>query len=217
MPKAPKETLSQKQERARKLIKILVKLYPDSQCSLRHENPLQLLVSTMLSAQCTDARVNMTTPALFARYKSAADFAGADIKELETLIKSTGFYKNKAKNIKACGQALLERHGGQVPRTLEELFDLPGVGRKTANVVLGTAFGIPGMVVDTHVTRLSNRLGLVKEKDAVKIEFKLMEIIDKKHWTHLTHLLIDHGRAVCMARSPRCDLCKLSPLCPKLI
>ena len=174
------------------------------------------MVATILSAQCTDARVNMTTPALFARFKTPQDFAKADIGEIETLIRSTGFYKNKAKSIKNNAQTLIEKFGGEVPRTIEELTTLGGVGRKTANVVLGNAFGIPGLVVDTHVTRLSNRMGLVKGEDAVKIEHELMEIVDKKDWTDLAHLFIYHGRGTCAARAPQCGQCALAGLCPKI-
>jgi endonuclease III len=217
MPKQFKaENEAEKIARARKVVKSLYKLYPDAKCSLDHETPFQLLIATMLSAQCTDARVNMTTPALFAKYPTAQDMAKADVGDLEQLVRSTGFYKNKAKNIKACSQSLVEKYNGQVPQTMDELFNLAGVGRKTANVVLGNAFGVPSMVVDTHVTRLSNRLGWVKTEDAVKIEIQLMDIIDKKYWTDLSHLLIYHGRSICMERSPLCESCKISTLCPKI-
>jgi endonuclease-3 len=194
----------------------LQKLYPESRCSLNHRNPLELLIATILSAQCTDARVNQVTPALFARYPDAAAFATADPRELETLIQSTGFYRNKAKNIIACCRALVEHHGGHVPRTLDELVPLPGVGRKTANVVLGVAFGVPGMVVDTHVKRLANRLGLTSHSDPTKIEQDLMALIPDREWVALGHRLIDHGRKVCQARRPKCGECTLASFCPKV-
>lgn len=212
----PKESLADKQKRARVIVARLKKIYPDAKCSLDYQNPLQLLVATVLSAQCTDARVNMVTPNLFKRYPTAQALAEADITELETIIRSTGFYKNKAKNIKAAATKIVQEHQGQVPRTMEELSHLPGVGRKTANVVLGNAFDVPGMTVDTHVTRLSNRLGLAKGKDAVKLEFQLMDVVEKKDWTIFSHLLIHHGRAVCVARSPRCLECQFVNLCPKV-
>lgn len=210
-----KESLAVKKARAAKIVKILDETYPDVRCFLHHETPLQLLIAVMLSAQCTDARVNMTTPALFKRFNSAKDFANADITELEGLVRSTGFYKNKAKNIKAIAGKLLERHGGEVPGTMEELSSLPGVGRKTANVVLGEIFKIPSMVVDTHVTRLSNRLGLATGTDAVKLEYALQEVIAKSAWTNFSHWLISHGRAMCIARKPKCTMCVLLKLCPR--
>jgi endonuclease-3 len=194
----------------------LAGLYPDAVTALRHENPLQLLVATILSAQCTDARVNLVTPALFARYRTAADFATADQGELETIIKSTGFFRNKARNIIGCGKALVERFGGEVPRTLEELASLPGVGRKTANVVLGDAFDTPGITVDTHVGRLSRRLGWTKHTDPVKVERVLMTLIPQADWTAVSHRLILHGRQVCHARNPKCDACPLAANCPKV-
>jgi len=204
-------------KRAAEIIKRLKKAYPDAHCALTHENPLQLLIATMLSAQTTDARVNMVTPALFARYKTAKDFASAKLPELEKLVSSTNFFRNKAKNIKSMANSLLEKHGGEVPRTMDELVQLAGVGRKTANVVLGNAFDIPGMVVDTHVTRLSNRLGFVDTDDAVEIEQELMEIVEKDLWTLLAHLFISHGRAICIARKPNCEACAINSLCPKRI
>jgi endonuclease-3 len=188
--------------------------YPDARCALRHANPLQLLIATILSAQCTDARVNMVTPALFARYPTAAAFADADLRELEAMIRSTGFYHNKAKSILGCCQALVLRHGGKVPADLDALVALPGVGRKTANVVLGNAFGIPGVVVDTHVTRLSQRLDLTSQDDPNKIERDLMGIVPRDKWTLWAHLLIEHGRRVCKARAPQCGACVLADLCP---
>jgi endonuclease III len=194
----------------------LAKLYPDAECALVHENPLQLLVATILSAQCTDKRVNLVTPVLFARYRNAADFAEADLAELEGYIRTTGFFRNKAKNIQAACSAIVERHGGAVPATLEELVELPGVGRKTANVVLGNAFNTPGITVDTHVGRLSRRLGLTEHTDPVKVERDLMELIPQPRWTSASHELILHGRAICFARNPQCEKCVLVALCPKI-
>jgi len=198
----------------RKIISILKKEYPDAKTPLKHRNSLELLIAVILSAQCTDARVNMVTPALFKKYKTAKDFANARQAELEKLIRSTGFYKNKAKSIKGMAEALIERHKGRVPGTLDELVKLPGVGRKTANVILGACFDTPGIVVDTHVKRLSNRLGLTKNSDPVKIEFDLMDVIPKKDWNIFSLLLIFHGRAVCNARKPKCCECKVRNLCP---
>jgi endonuclease III len=209
-----KESKADKIKRARKILAILRKTYPGAHCSLEHGDAFQLLVATILSAQCTDARVNMVTPRLFARFSTPRDFVEADITEIEELIHSTGFYRNKAKNVQGAARAILEKHGGEVPRTLEELHALPGVGRKTANVILGNVFDQPALVVDTHVTRLSNLLGLAKGVDAVKLEFQLMEIIDQKDWTDFAHLLIYHGREICVARSPRCPVCPLNKLCP---
>lgn len=198
------------------LLGILERLYPDAQSALHFGNPLQLLIATILSAQCTDERVNQVTPALFERYPDAAAYAAAKPPELEAMIRSTGFFRNKARALRECCADIVALHGGQVPRTLEELTALHGVGRKTANVVLGNAFGIPGLVVDTHVTRLSNRLGLTREKDAVKIEFALMELVPREKWTLFSHWLILHGRRVCVARKPRCSVCPLQPHCPRV-
>lgn len=203
-------------DRVRRLRRGLAKLYPDAQCALNHQDPLQLLVATILSAQCTDARVNLVTPALFARYPSAEAYAQADQRELEAAIQSTGFFRAKAKNIKAACQAIVAKHGGQVPGTMEELIHLPGVGRKTANVVLGNAFETPGITVDTHVRRLSQRLGLTKHDDPVKIEQDLMGLIPAKEWTDFSHRMIFHGRQVCFARRPNCEGCLLSKDCPKI-
>ncbi len=211
----PKESFDLKKTRANKIIAILSKTYPDVKCFLTHDSPLQLLVAVILSAQCTDARVNMTTPALFKRFKTAKDFAGSDIEELESLVKSTGFYRNKARSIKNMSIMLLEKFDGQVPGTIEELVTLPGVGRKTANVILTEVFNIPSVVVDTHVTRLSNRLDLARGMDAVKLEFALMALINKKYWSNLAHWLISHGRAICVARTPLCTKCQIMPLCPQ--
>lgn len=204
-----------KRERAKEIVKRLKKEYPGAKCSLTHENPFQLLTATILSAQCTDERVNMVTPALFRRYPDAEAMADAKTEELEEMIKSTGFFRNKTKSLLGMSNALVERHGGVVPAEMDELVELPGVGRKTANVVLGNAFmKSVGVVVDTHVSRLSGRLGLTAETDAVKIEQDLIELIAKKDWTIISHLFIDHGRAVCKAPKPKCEICILSDICP---
>ena len=193
----------------------LERLYPDATTALHHRNPLQLLIATILSAQCTDARVNQVTPVLFARYPDAASLASASLPEIEEIIRSTGFFHAKAVSIQTCCAELVAKHGGQVPRTMEELTALRGVGRKTANVVLGNAYGIPGVVVDTHVARLSGRLGLTNQRDAVKIEHALMEVIPRERWIRFSHWLILHGRETCQARKPRCSACVLAPLCPR--
>ncbi|MGH8093546.1 MAG: endonuclease III [Chthoniobacterales bacterium] len=202
-------------ERAKKLIKALPKVYPDAHCELDFKTPLQLLIATILSAQCTDKRVNLVTPALFARYRSAADFAKAKPAELEKAIQSTGFFRNKAKSIRAATAAIVRDHGGKVPRTMAELRALPGVGRKTANVVLGNAFAInEGIVVDTHVARLSQRLRLTKQTDPEKIERDLMKLVPRENWTDWSHWLIWHGRRRCFARKPDCQQCEVLQLCP---
>jgi endonuclease-3 len=212
----PRESNIAKKERAKQICAALQRTYPNAHCELNFSNPLQLLVATILSAQCTDKRVNIVTAELFQKYRAADDFARAEISELENDIRSTGFYKNKAKNIKSCCAALVEKFDGEVPRTMDELHALAGVGRKTANVVLGNAFGINvGVVVDTHVTRLSNRLGLTKEKDAVKIEQELMQLVPQKDWTLFSHWLIWHGRRRCVARKPDCENCEIIKLCPQ--
>lgn len=203
-------------QRARRIVQVLAKTYPAAHCALHYDNPLQLLIATILSAQCTDVRVNMVTPALFARYLDARAFADADPRELETAIQSTGFFRNKARNIIACCKTLAEQYDGQVPRTMEELVPLPGIGRKTANVILGNAFDVPGITVDTHVGRLSRRLGLTEHTDPVKVERDLMELIPQKEWTMFSHRLIFHGRQICHARRPLCDKCVLAKLCPKI-
>ncbi len=203
-------------QRIARLCKGLAKLYPDAHCALHYENPLQLLIATILSAQCTDVRVNMVTPALFARYPDAQAFADADIHELEKAIQSTGFFRNKAKSIQACCKIIVEKYGGKVPGTMEELVPLPGIGRKTANVILGNAFGVPGITVDTHVRRLANRMGLTENQDPEKIERDLMEIIPKKDWTMFSHRMIFHGRQVCEARKPDCEHCGVAKDCPKI-
>ena len=201
--------------RVKAIIRKLKRRYPDAECSLTHRNPLQLLVATILSAQCTDARVNIVTKALFKKYKTAQDFANADPSELEEEIRSTGFFRNKTKSILGMAQSLVEHFDGKVPKTMKDLTSLAGVGRKTANVVLGNAFGIDeGVVVDTHVTRISNRLKFTKTKDAVRIEKDLIEIVPKKDWTIYPHLMIAHGRAICRARVPQCEECPINELCP---
>jgi endonuclease-3 len=204
------------QTRARAISKGLAKLYPDAYCALHFNNPLQLLIATILSAQCTDVRVNLVTPALFKRYADARAFADSEIAELERLIQSTGFFRNKAKSIKSCCQILIEKHDGQVPATLDELVPLPGIGRKTANVVLGNAFGIPGITVDTHVGRLARRMGLTTHEDAVKVERDLMELVPENEWTIFSHRMIFHGRQVCAARKPNCENCTIAKHCPKI-
>ena len=187
---------------------------PGRRCALHYGNPFELLVATILSAQCTDERVNQVTPALFERYPTPQDYAESDIAELEALIRPTGFFRNKAKSIKGMAAAIVEKHGGEVPPDLEAMVKLPGVGRKTANVVLGDAFGVPGITVDTHVRRLSQRLGLTKNDDPVKIEFDLMEIIPKDRWIAFSHQMILHGRNLCKARKPQCGECPLLAHCP---
>jgi len=210
-----RESRRQKQRRTETLLGRLSEEYPDADCALRHDNPFQLLVATILSAQCTDKRVNMVTPALFERFPTPGSMAQADLSELEDLVRTTGFFRNKARSLKGLGQALEADHEGRVPATMEALTALPGVGRKTANVVLGNAFGIDeGIVVDTHVQRLSGRLGLTNESTPEKIESDLMQLVPRTHWTLWAHLLILHGRAVCKARKPDCDGCVLVDLCP---
>lgn len=193
----------------------LIESYPEAACALHFRNPYELLVATILSAQCTDVRVNLVTPQLFITYADAGALAHADSAALESVIHSTGFYRNKAKNLIGCAQALVEQHGGEVPRSMAELVALPGVGRKTANVVLGNAYGIPGMVVDTHVGRVARRLGWSRASDPVKIEADLCRLIPKDRWTLTSHLLIAHGRACCKAPTPHCSRCPLDELCPR--
>lgn len=201
--------------RASEALRILHRTYPDAHCELEHRNPFELLIATILSAQCTDVRVNMVTPALFEKYPDARAMAGAAPEDLEAAIRSTGFYRNKAKNIRAASAALVAKHDAKVPRDLDSLTVLPGVGRKTANVVLGNAYGIEsGVVVDTHVGRLSQRLGLSRHRDPVKIEGDLMRVVPRDRWTLWSHLLIWHGRRRCFARNPDCDRCELAALCP---
>lgn len=211
---APKSRLTKK-KRALLLLERLTDLYPDATCSLDYETPVQLLVATILSAQCTDERVNLVTPHLFAQFPTAAAIAAADRSDLETLIRSTGFYRNKAKNIQGACQSIMADFGGEVPRSMAELLTLPGVARKTANVVLAHAFGInAGVTVDTHVKRLSQRLGLTKHSDPKKIEPDLMKLLPQPDWENWSIRLIYHGRAVCNARSPACEVCTLADLCP---
>ncbi len=200
-------------EKATQVVKGLNRAYPQAQCALRFKTPLELLIATILSAQCTDKRVNEVTKILFEKYKTAEDYARVQLPELEEDIRSTGFFHNKAKNIQGCCRELINRHQGKVPQTMQELVALPGIGRKTANVVLGDAFGIPGIVVDTHVGRIAQRLGLTQEKDPVKIEFALMPLIPQKHWTIFSHQMIEHGRGLCSARAPQCPSCFLRDLC----
>ena len=200
-------------KRAKEIIKILSKKIPDSRIALRFSNPLELLIATILSAQCTDVKVNQVTVDLFKKYRSVKDYAESNLAKLEEEIRPTGFYRNKAKSIQKCCQELVKRFGGEVPKTLGELVTLPGVGRKTANVILGNTFGIPGIVVDTHVQRVSLRIGLTKNNDPVKIEFDLMEIVPKEEWTHFSNLLVWHGRKTCVARKPLCEICSIRKWC----
>jgi len=207
--------LAAKEQRAIEILLRLTQLYPDAHCSLNYQTPYQLLVATILSAQCTDERVNRVTPELFRRFPDAATMAGADLMEIETLVRSTGFYRNKAKNILGASRMLMEQFGGEVPQLMEDLLKLPGVARKTANVVLANAFGIHmGVTVDTHVKRLTNRLGLTTHQDPIRIERDLIKLLPQEDWENWSIRLIYHGRAVCMARNPACDRCALSDLCP---
>ena len=202
-------------QRVRKIISLLKRAYPDAKCSLNHTNPFELLIATILSAQCTDARVNIVTQDLFRKYRKPEDYLKVSPGELERDIRTTGFFRNKTKSIQGTAKVLTEQYGGKVPETIDELLELPGVARKTANVVLGNAFGISaGVVVDTHVTRLSHRLGLSQEKTAEKIEQDLIAIVPKKEWVMFPHLMIAHGRAVCRARNPNCAECVVEKLCP---
>jgi len=201
-------------DRIKKIWSILKKTYPQAKIALNFKNPLELLIATILSAQCTDVRVNMVTKDLFKKYKTPADWAKTDLKQIESDIKSTGFFRNKAKNIKGACVKINEQFKGKVPATMNELLALPGVGRKTANCVLGDAFGIPGITCDTHVIRLSRRLGLSENSDPVKLEFDLAEIVPKKNWTMFSHLLIFHGRNICKARKPNCPDCPIAKHCP---
>ena len=213
----PRENQKAKLERTQKILSVFKRVYPDAHCELNFSNPLQLLIATILSAQCTDKRVNLVTAELFKKYRRAQDFAAAPLAEIEAAVKSTGFFRNKAKNIQACCAALVERFDGEVPRTMDELHALAGVGRKTANVVLGNAFDINvGVVVDTHVTRLSNRLGLAKGTDAVKLEQELMKLVPQNDWSLFSHWLIWHGRRRCAARKPDCANCEIQKLCPQI-
>ena len=212
-----RESLKSKQERAEKIYDVFKDIYGRGECTLDYKDPLQLLIATQLAAQCTDARVNLVTPALYKKYPNVYAFANADELELQNDIKSTGFFRNKAKNIIGCCRMLIKDFGGEVPQSMEELLKLPGVGRKTANLVLGDAFGIPGVVVDTHATRLSNRMGFTVNKDPYKIELDLMKIIPKENWGSFCHMLVHHGRAYCDARRPNCAECPIAEFCPKII
>ena len=213
----PRESQGAKAARVKKLIAGLERTYPDAHCELNFSNPLELLVATILSAQCTDKRVNLVTAQLIKQYRSAADYARAPLADLEQAIRTTGFFRNKAKSLKTASQAIVEKHGGLVPRTMEELTQLGGVGRKTANVVLGNAFNINcGIVVDTHVARLSRRLGLTSQKDPEKIEQALLPLVPQEQWTMFSHWLIWHGRRRCYARNPDCPNCEIRALCPRL-
>jgi endonuclease-3 len=215
---ATRATVNADPARAAEIYSRLQRAYPDAHCALDHRNAFELLVATILSAQCTDKRVNMVTPTLFAKYPDASHLAVARQEEVEELIRSTGFFRNKATNLIAMANALVDRHGGNVPSEMDALVKLPGVGRKTANVVLGNAFGInEGIVVDTHVARLSNRLGFVAVDDPVKIEAALMPLFPRHDWTMLSHLLIEHGRQTCDARKPRCGVCPVRALCPSAL
>ncbi len=212
---APTPKLPPARERVGPINACLAALYPEFE-GLNHNGPFQLLVAVILSAQCTDKRVNTITPALFARFPTARDIAECDIAELEQLIKPSGFYKNKAKNIRACCVGMVTRFGGEVPGTLDDLVTLPGIGRKTANVILGHAFETPGVTVDTHVGRLARRLGLTRHRNPVKVEFALLEIVPQEERLHFSGRLIMHGRKVCLARKPRCETCAIADLCPKI-
>lgn len=211
----PRESRKARRERVAKILAELAALYPDSRCSLDHDTPLQLVAATVLSAQTTDAAVNRVTPALFARFRTAADFAAASQEEMEDHLKTLNFFRNKSRSLIGLGKALVERHGGEVPADLDALTQLPGVGRKTANVVLGVGFGIAeGVVVDTHVKRIAARLGLTREEDPEKVERDLLTVLEMPERVIFTHRIIDHGRAVCTARRAFCERCTLAPLCP---
>jgi len=208
-----RESLDAKRGRARKIIRALKKVYPDAKIALNFSNPLELVVATILAAQCTDERVNMVTPALFAKYRTARDWAQADLAVLEREVHSTGFFRAKARAIVGMARALVERHGGEVPRTRDALTALPGVGLKTANVILGNAFGQPAIAVDTHVFRVAQRLGLARSEDADEIHDQLVEVLPRREWTLITHLLTTHGRRTCSARKPACPVCPVRALC----
>ena len=209
-----RESLANKKIRAKAIYRLLSKSYPNVKCELDYSNAFELLIATVLSAQCTDKRVNQTTPALFKKYKTVKKMASADKKDIEKIIKSTGFFRAKAKNIKKLSEKILTEFDGEVPSNLEDLITLPGVGRKTANVVLGHAFGIPGITVDTHFGRLSRRFGWSKENNPVKVEIEVADLIPEKEWTNLSQRMIWHGRRVCHSRKPACGVCSLAKLCP---
>lgn len=210
----PRETAAERRRRARRIVRRLAAAYPDARCALDYRNPFELLVATILSAQCTDKKVNEVTPELFARYPDPAALAAAASLELERRIHATGFYRQKARALQASARDLVERFGGRVPGTMEELLTLHGVARKTANVVLGNAFGVPGLTVDTHMKRVNGRLGLTDHEDPEKIERDLMELVPREEWTAYSHRVIHHGRVCCLARAPRCDACPLAADCP---
>ncbi|HYR96302.1 MAG TPA: endonuclease III [Candidatus Binatus sp.] len=211
-----RESLASRRTRARAIARALARAYPDAWCALSYRTPWELVVATILSAQCTDAMVNQVTPALFAELPTPKALAAAPAERVETLIKRTGFFRQKTKALQATARAVVEQHGGEVPRTMEELYALPGIGRKTANVVLGTAFGEPAIFVDTHVRRVSNRLGLTFEDDPDKIERDLQQLLPPREWTAFAHRLIHHGRRICVARKPRCSVCPLLRWCPQV-
>ena len=213
-PVLPTETALGRKRRARRMARLLADAHPDAHCELDFTNPLQLAVATILSAQSTDKKINEVTPRLFARYPTAADYAGADRAEMEEIIRPTGFFRNKTDALIKLGQALIERYDGEVPGKLDDLVSLPGIGRKTANVILGNAFGVPGLTVDTHFRRLVNRFGWTAEGDPVKIEFAVAELLEKRDWTMSSHRIIFHGRRVCHARKPACGACTLASVCP---
>ncbi|HCM41239.1 MAG: endonuclease III [Bdellovibrionales bacterium GWB1_52_6] len=208
--------MDSERRRITEIIKILEREYPDARCSLDFNSPFQLLVATILSAQCTDERVNRVTPALFKKFPDSVRLAKADIRQLEALIRSAGFYKSKARALKECSQALVKNYGGEVPRTMEALVELRGVGRKTANVVLGNCFDVPGVAVDTHMGRLSRRLGISKHADPEKVEKDIEKLVPKDKWSLFSHLIISHGRAICTARRPLCPECPINRFCPKI-
>jgi endonuclease-3 len=212
MPKS--ESTQQKRRRAAEVLDRLRRQIPDLRCELDFSTSLELAVAAILAAQCTDKRVNMVTPALFRKYRSARDYAQADPAELEALIKTTGFFRNKAKSIRALGAALVERHGGELPRELDKLIGLPGIGRKTANLIVAEAFGQPGLIIDTHQIRLNRRLGFTAQRDATKIEMELRKLLPEQDWTDWSHALTLHGRYTCLARAPKCGECPLTDLCP---
>ncbi len=215
MAQMKKTTLdSAAKKRVQQLLRTLRRLYPDARCTLDFDNPFQLYVATVLSAQCTDLRVNQVTPTLFSRFPDAPAMATASRTQIEELIRSTGFFRNKAKSLQAGAQKIVSDYGAAMPRTMDELLTLPGIGRKTANVILGNSFGVPGITVDTHVGRLARRLGLTAQKDPVKVEFDLMGVLPRRSWTVISHRLIQHGRTTCKARSPLCTQCALLSQCP---
>ena len=210
------EAISEKTLRATEIFKILEKIYSDACCSLDFGTPHQLMVSTILAAQCTDERVNKVTPALFEKYPTVKSFAEASLADIEELVKSTGFYRNKAQNIIASAQKIMTDFNGEVPSSMEELLLLPGIGRKTANLLLGNVFGIPSVVVDTHVKRISYKMGLTANTDPEKIEYDLREVLPESIYTNFNHVIVFHGRAICKARTPQCNICPVSELCPKI-